>query len=335
MAETTYSYVAADFAGSKLNPTNLAAEIRASAIVTALDRIDTAGGVSSQGVIIGPTGVDIVLKDALSAGDKTLLDGDTAGPAGGLIAASDNGPSPSDLQEVAIEGGNTQIGMQAIQVLNTPDIFSDLVKSWQITAAALTTEILDLFIGGDLVGATGKCYLAGGEYRCRTPAFEGSAFNFNIVDRNDVLGLFGTYGMSRTKLSGLTFNNGIIADVQIGDYAVGGTSTSTSKVLAKGADYLEVEFHEATFQDGENITFTRAGSPVATLDCDCTSWDEGDVIVIQESLKDEWIEGFDVREILPGGSKEVPEGLYFRVKVYNNHVTDNLRVKVSLTVGRL
>jgi len=177
--------------------------------------------------------------------------------------------------------------------------------------------------------------LAGGEYRCRTPAFEGSALNFNIVDRNDVLGLFGTYGMSRTKLSGLTFNNGIIADVQIGDYAVGGTSTSTSKVLAKGADYLEVEFHEATFQDGENITFTRAGSPVATLDCDCTSWDEGDVIVIQESLKDEWIEGFDVREILPGGSKEVPEGLYFRVKVYNNHVTDNLRVKVSLTVGRL
>ena len=335
MAETTYSYVAADFAGSKLNPTNLAAEIRASAIVTALDRIDTAGGVSSQGVIIGPTSVDIVFKDALSAGDKTTFDGDTAGPAGGLIAASDNGPSPSVAQEVVLQGGNTQIGMQAVQVLNLPDLSSDYVRSWQVTAAAQVTEILDIYIGDDLVGPTGKCYLAGGEYRCRTSAFEGSALNFEMVDRNDILGLFTTYGLNVTKLSGLTFNNGVIADVTLGDIAIGTTSGARSGVLSKGADFLGIQFHEATFQDGENITFERAGSPVASLDCDCTTWDEGDVIVVQESLKDEWIEGYDIREIQPGGSKEVPEGLYFRVKVYNSHVTDDLRVKVSLTVGRL
>jgi hypothetical protein len=335
MAETTYSYVAADFADSKLNPSNLAAEIRASAIVTALDRIDSAGGTLSQGVVISPTGVDIVFKDALSSGDKTLLDGDTTGPAGGLIAASDNGPAAATAQEVTWEGGHTQIGMQALQVLNLPDLSSDYVRSWQVTAAAQVTEILDIYIGDDLTGATGKCYLAGGEYRCRTEAFEGSSLNFSMVDRNDTLGLFSTYGLSVTKLSGLTFNNGTIDDVDVGDIAIGGTSGARSGVLSKGADFVGIQFHEATFQDGENITFERAGSPVASLDCDCTAWDEGDFIVIQESLKDEWIEGLDIREIQPGGSKEVPEGLYFRVKVYNAHITDVLRVKVSLTVGRL
>jgi hypothetical protein len=335
MAETTYSYVAADFAGSKLNPAHLAAEIAASAIVTALSGISMTGGTTAQGVVSNPTGVDIVFKAALSAGDKTVLDGDTAGPAGGLIAASDNGPTVSNTQEVTLEGGHTQIGMQAIQVLNLPDLSSDYVRSWQITAAKQVTEILDIYIGDDLTGAQGKCYLAGGEYRCRTPAFEGSSLDFSIIDRNDTLGLFATYGLNTTKLSGLTFNNGVIADVVVGDIAIGGTSGARSGVLAKGADYLDIQFHEATFQDGENITFERAGSPVASLDCDCTTWDEGDFIVIQESLKDEWIEGLDIREIQPGGSKEVPEGLYFRVKVWNNHTTDDLRVKVSLTVGRL
>lgn len=236
---------------------------------------------------------------------------------------------------ITMTGGKTAIGIPAVSVLDLPDASSDLVKSWQITAEAQTTEILDIFIGDDLVGPQNKCYIAGGEYRCRTDAAEGSALNFEIVDRNDILGYFDFYGMSRTKLSGLTFNNGTIADVQVGDVAVGGTSAARSLILAKGADFLEIQFHEALFQDGENITFERSGSPVASLECTLGSWDEGDVIVIQESVKDEWIEGYDVRDVHPGGSKEVPEGLYFRIKFFNNHATEDARVKVSLSVGRL
>lgn len=257
------------------------------------------------------------------------------GDDGKILTNDGRATGPSGALVTALEGGGTQIGMQAIQVLNTPDISSDLIKSYQVTAAAQTTEILDIFIGGDLTGATGKCYLAGGEYRCRTDVKMGSALHFQIVDRNDVLGMFGAYGLSRTKLSGLTFNNGTIADLQVGDYAVGGTSTGRSMILAVGADFLEVQFHEAVFQDGENITFERGGAPLAGVDCTLGSWDEGDVIVILDSVKEEWVEGFDVRDVHPGGSKEVPEGMYFRVKFFNNHDTEEARVKVSLTVGRL
>lgn len=84
MAETTYTYtVATDFPGGAMNTGKLTEEIRASSIVTALERID--GGASAK----------IVFKDSLSTGDKTTLDGDTTGPAGGLIAAHDNTPYPS------------------------------------------------------------------------------------------------------------------------------------------------------------------------------------------------------------------------------------------------
>jgi hypothetical protein len=85
MAETTYTYtVATDFPGGALNTGKLMEEIRASSIVTAIERID--GGASAK----------IVFKDALSTGDRTTLDGDTTGPAGGLIAAHDNTPYPID-----------------------------------------------------------------------------------------------------------------------------------------------------------------------------------------------------------------------------------------------
>jgi hypothetical protein len=337
MAETTYSYVAADFAGSKLNPTHLTAEIRASSIVTALDRIDTVGGTTSQGAVINPTSVDIVFKDALATGDKTTLDNDTTGPAGGLIAASDNGPTTlTDIQTVCFDGGSTQIGMQAVQVLNLPDLSQDMVKSWQITGAALTTEIMDIYIGDDLVGATGKCYLAGGEYRCRTDVAEGSALNFQIVDRDDVLGLFTTYGLVRTKLAGLTaFAGGTIGDVNVGEHAHGDSSGRTAEILAKGADFLEVTFHDGPFTDAEGITIKDAAGAATGVTCTLGTWDEGDVVVALTSVKDEWVEGYDVRDVHPGGSKEVPEGMYFRVKFYNNHATDAARVKVSLTVGKL
>lgn len=79
MPNTTYTYSkAADFPNGSINPTKLQKEIAASAIITALDHISTEGDV-----------VRIVFKDALSATDKTILDGDISSPAGGLIAAHD------------------------------------------------------------------------------------------------------------------------------------------------------------------------------------------------------------------------------------------------------
>lgn len=82
MAET-YSYsIADDFPGGAVNTSRLQAEIGDSSITKTVLRIDTEGD-----------DIDIVFDAALTAGEKTTLDGDTTGPAGGLIAAHVNAPS--------------------------------------------------------------------------------------------------------------------------------------------------------------------------------------------------------------------------------------------------
>jgi hypothetical protein len=89
---TKYTYsIASDFPGAAANTTNLQTEIQASSIVTALDRIDTAGDV-----------IDIWFKDALSTADKTTLDADTTGPAGGTIAAHDNSTTVQPIETISI-----------------------------------------------------------------------------------------------------------------------------------------------------------------------------------------------------------------------------------------
>jgi hypothetical protein len=84
MAATKYSYsIADDFPATGFNSDRMVEDIEESAIVTALDRIASSGD-----------NVDIWFVDALSAGDKTILDGDTSNPAGGLIAAHTGAPLP-------------------------------------------------------------------------------------------------------------------------------------------------------------------------------------------------------------------------------------------------
>lgn len=84
MAETIYPYsIADDFPGGKVVIGKLSMEIESSSIAKTLVRIGTNGDV-----------IDLVFDDALSAAEKTTLDGDTVGPAGGLIAAHDNTAFP-------------------------------------------------------------------------------------------------------------------------------------------------------------------------------------------------------------------------------------------------
>lgn len=74
----TYSE-SADFPGGQVDVANLHAEIVASAITIALLAVRKNGDV-----------VEIEFKADLPAGDKTILDGDTTNPAGGLLAAHDS-----------------------------------------------------------------------------------------------------------------------------------------------------------------------------------------------------------------------------------------------------
>ena len=93
MASSTYTYsIANDFPDGRANPNKLDTAIRESSIITALDCINTAGDVLS-----------IIFRDALSPADKTTLDGNTTGPAGGLIASTDNTPNDVPVQSVEFQ----------------------------------------------------------------------------------------------------------------------------------------------------------------------------------------------------------------------------------------
>jgi hypothetical protein len=98
MAITAYTYsVANDFPGGAVDTSNLWEEISASGsgITIQLDdiQIDPNNDDADR--------IDIIFKNALSTGEKTTLDNDTTGPAGGLIAAHDNVPKDS-IQKVDI-----------------------------------------------------------------------------------------------------------------------------------------------------------------------------------------------------------------------------------------
>lgn len=117
MAATKYTYdITNDFPDGKANLSTFQEEIASSSIVTALDRIDTAGGTIVNNVLTGGT-VDIWFKAALSTGDETVLHGDVTNPAGGLILAHDNAATQDPV---------------AVEVKNTPTV--SIPNSIQTTA---------------------------------------------------------------------------------------------------------------------------------------------------------------------------------------------------------
>lgn len=105
MAATKYTYsIANDFPATGLASDRLAQEISESAITIALDKIATSDDVC-----------DIWFKDALPAADKTILDGDTSAPAGGLIAAHSGEPLEDAVAPVILEPtGSSKKNLQVI-----------------------------------------------------------------------------------------------------------------------------------------------------------------------------------------------------------------------------
>lgn len=79
MAETKYSYsISQDIVAGAVSSDWLTQEINDSSIVTELSRIDTFADELAVWFV-----------DALSAAEKTTVDGDSSGPAGGIIGAHD------------------------------------------------------------------------------------------------------------------------------------------------------------------------------------------------------------------------------------------------------
>jgi len=115
---TTYTYsVSLDFPGGAVNIDNLTSEIQTSSIVTALDYIQRDGDV-----------LQIVFKLALSAPDKTTLDGNTSNPAGGLIANHNNETPPATMlsSDIILEAASGRVpGERTITITGYNEFIDD------------------------------------------------------------------------------------------------------------------------------------------------------------------------------------------------------------------
>jgi hypothetical protein len=314
MPLTEYHFTLASegwFPNFKVDPAKFTQEINASAdITTTLHSVFERSG-----------DCVVVFADALSAPEVEALET--------LVQVHDGVPFQPPLDDSGrpiVSMPNSSFGLPIVAVRDAPDDAADYMKSWQITVPPSTTSLLDIIIADKLVGPQGLCYLIGGHYRVRTDAAEGSALHLAIVDRDDLLGLFGLYGLQRTRLTGLT---DIVGTFSVGDYVWGDTSGRHARILAVGSDWLAVTWHDGPFTDGESLTGKNASGVPTGATATLGVWDEGDVIEIKRYVEDEWIEGYDQREVKAGGSKQLPTGLYLRIISHNAHLTENLRVKLG------
>jgi hypothetical protein len=220
----------------------------------------------------------------------------------------------------------TQAGLPASTIMDFADRVSNFEVSCLYETPASTTAYYDYRIDG-LAGPLGLFYLTSGEYEVWGSATKGSAAEFSIVDKDDVLGLFIYYGLHRCKLDGLT---SIVGVFQVGETVTGGTSAATGVVLSIIADTLEIQAdNTGTWQDGEVLT-GGTSSATATLG----TYVEGDVLPLIEYVSDEWLYTGSKRPVKPGGAKKLVRGLYLRAKVYNADVSNALTLKVTYGGGR-
>ncbi len=314
--------IANDTANAKVDSGALQDEIVASKLIA----------VMIDGVQTGPGADDLWVRflSDLSAQEETYLSD--------LVAAHKGSPVDEDYVQSVELVPNAAAGLPVVSSQNVPPTAANLRTSWQVLAAPQTLAHTDVRVGDGLVGPTGICHLAGGEYRCRKPAEVGSSLHLELVDRDNTTGIFPLLGYTRTRLILTTVTGGA---PQVGDFAVGQDTGARSEVLAIiDATTIEITFEsgwDSGFQrhwkDGEAIVFEAADGTPTGVTATEVDWEEGDFYPIQKFVKDEWIEGMDVDQVRPGGSRVIPPGFYLRMSCWNNHNIDSLRVKISLDLG--
>jgi len=151
MASTKYTYsIQNDFPNHKIDSDRLTQEIRASAIITALDYIHTV-----------TDDCNIWFKDALSGGDETILDG--------LVAAHTGEPLTPPTQQVEVV--NTKTADNRITVRQT---IVNLAAAFRPRAICFYTADPSKLHNNDPTGtpyedSTCKCYAANGDEITQAP----------------------------------------------------------------------------------------------------------------------------------------------------------------------
>lgn len=266
MAATKYTYaVTSDFPNGKVNLSRLQDEIRASSIITALDRIDTVGGSISLDVLTGGS-IDIWFKDALSTSDKTTLDGNTTGPAGGLIATHNNSQS-------------TQINQ--VEITNTPSVSIPN----QIKAAILKPSQSEY----------GRIYVFSCDFTKKETWYIGASGNHESFPANGVQTKFQLAHGSGVGSAIIDLTHGKIADESLIVSPSGGSYSPVVKI--NGAVQTEREAFESTggnyeidYKKGE-VTFFAAppSGNVVTIDYWYSPPNSGPIIIAGPTSGKRWI----------------------------------------------
>jgi len=167
MAETTYTYnITNDLPSGACNTGSLHLEIAASVIATQLVGINSEEGSYSKGRITGGT-LYIIFADTLSAGDKTILDGDTSGPAGGLLAAHNNAEDTNTILVSGIDSVTTT----STDYVVIPNLTATPVAGTYIVTASGTLENdsrskaaqVAIFSGGTQITHSNRKFIRGNQ----------------------------------------------------------------------------------------------------------------------------------------------------------------------------
>jgi hypothetical protein len=162
MALTDYTYsIQNDFPNHKVAPSRLTLEIQASSIVIALDHIETSGD-----------DCHIWFKDPLSTTDFATLNG--------IVAVHSGDPLPSGNYDA---DGNPVF---APTFMYTTD--KARLKGYTFEAPANQSSILDVEVTNVMI------YVQGGQFWIMNPNV-GDKSQFQIVDKNDVMGLHTQYSL--------------------------------------------------------------------------------------------------------------------------------------------
>jgi hypothetical protein len=164
MAETSYNYsIQNDFTHQKVAQSRLQGEVVASSIATRIVRIDTSGDT-----------VSIVFEDALTGPEEATLD---------LVVSGHSGEPLPPTQNLDTDG-NPVFAMSVYGYVQDKTRF----HGYRYVAPANTLSIFDEQI-------TTQIRVQGGTGTIKN-AVDGDYVEFSIVDKDNVLGLFGTYGLT-------------------------------------------------------------------------------------------------------------------------------------------
>jgi len=250
MAETTYTYsIANDIVAGACDAPRLTLEIQESAITIALDRIDITGDE-----------LDVVFKNSLPAADKTVLDGDTTDPCGGIIGAHSGLP---------LEDPTTDEGIPKVHI-NGPvdDDGSPVVaaNTWPIAQYVIWCGEGDDITNGTVGDGTAfKAELtAEGDTTITSQFIEVIRLGGgHVLWKNCEFGDYATFSLFAPATSNIVSNPGSGAYGKLAIPGVGNMIVDPSTPGADGPDW-DVNLTEKL---NANVNFTKA-VPVAAPDGD-------------------------------------------------------------------